>query len=357
MYPVCPQLQLSDYSPAPHKSGRMSGSCRSPKVLHGAFGSRAPIPSDRWIGYIRLHPSSPSTSSMLLTLPQETVNEIIAHLRSDDRALRSLSVASKRLTEECRRYLFASICIDSWQKFTRWSDAIPPGEDGLSRYVRELDLDTTVIWTKVPWLPDLHTIYLRSFTQVEQLKIRPLDLHRVVLMDMVDNLESFFPTVRLLSIRPTGDYSTILKFLALFPHLETTCITSPSIHEDREIADPQNFVCRGNLVIKACRISPHANILSCLTRPTTCYRSISLGLVKVETFAPLERFFEICGGSLESIQFVSCILGKDRTSSLGASHRYQHFYRPPGPLPSYFTFPIDRATERQAVSTLFQRLP
>lgn len=247
---------------------------------------------------------------MLLTLPQETVNEVIAHLRSDEHTLRALSVAAKRLTDECRRHLFASICIDSSWKFTRWCDAISPGEDGLSRYVRTLDLDTPITWSKGPWLPDPHAVHLRSFTQVEQLKIRPLDLRGGIGKDLLNCLDPFFPTVRSISIRPTGEYSTILNFLSLFPRLETTLITSPSIYENREVIDPQNFVCRGDLILKVCRIDTRANILSCLTRPTTCCRSLSLMLVKVENLAPLERFFETCGSSLESVQLIYCFFGE-----------------------------------------------
>lgn len=82
---------------------------------------------------------------MLLSLPQETVNEIIAYLRSDERALQSLSVVAKRLTDECRCHLFASVHIYSRAKLIRWCEAISPGEDGLSRYVRTLNFDTSDI--------------------------------------------------------------------------------------------------------------------------------------------------------------------------------------------------------------------
>ena len=78
---------------------------------------------------------------MLLTLPQETLNKIVVHLRDEERALQSLSLVDKRLTEECRRYLFWSINIDSEKKLQCWHDAIPPGKDGLSRYAHLLGID------------------------------------------------------------------------------------------------------------------------------------------------------------------------------------------------------------------------
>ena len=53
---------------------------------------------------------------MLLTLPQETLNEIVAHLRDEGRAPQSLPLVDKRLTEEFCRYLFWSIDIDSGKK-------------------------------------------------------------------------------------------------------------------------------------------------------------------------------------------------------------------------------------------------
>ena len=250
-------------------------------------------------------PSS-STFNMLLTLPQETVNEIIAYLRSDKRALQSLSVAAKRLTDECRRYLFALVRIDSRAKLIRWCEAISPGEDGLSRYVRTLDFDTSRTSSGLWWLTGQ---YLRSFTQVELLKIRPLALRRRD-KDLVDYLGHFSPTVRSICIQPVGQNSAILNFLALFPRLETTLIAFPFIYENLDIVDLPNLVCRGNLILEACRIATGANILSCLTRPTTCYRSIGMGLVKVDSPAPLETFFQTCGGSLESIQLINCFFGK-----------------------------------------------
>ena len=248
---------------------------------------------------------------MLLTLPQETVNEVIAHLHSDERALRSLSVVAKRLTEECRRYLFESIHIDSETKIDSWCHAIPPGEDGLSRYVHLLDFDT--------WLDGLqclsallreHPAHLYSFTQVEQLKICPLDLRKHKQKDLLDSLGHLPSTVRSIYIRPAGDYVGTLNFLALFPHLENTIIASPFIYQDPGVSDPPNPPRRGDLILKACRIDAGANILSCLTRPTTCYRRVGFGMVKVDNPAPLERFFETCSGSLQSVQFISCFFGE-----------------------------------------------
>jgi len=248
---------------------------------------------------------------MLLTLPQETVNDVIAHLHSDERALQSLSVVAKRLTEECRRYLFASIHIDSETKIDDWCLAIPPGEDELSRYVRLLDFDT---WSDGLWCLSTplreHPAHLYSFTQVEQLKICPLDPRNHKAKDLLESLGHLPSTVRSIYIRPAGDYLATLNFLALFPHLETTIITSPLIYSDPGVVDPTNLLHRGDLILKVCRVDTGANILSCLTRPTTCYRRVGLGLVKVDNPTPLERFFEACSGSLESVQFISCFFGE-----------------------------------------------
>lgn len=250
-------------------------------------------------------PSS-STFNMLLSLPQETVNEIIAYLRSDERALQSLSVVAKRLTDECRCHLFASVHIYSRAKLIRWCEAISPGEDGLSRYVRTLNFDTSQTSSGLWWLTGQ---YLRSFTQVEQLKIRPLDFHERE-KDLADHLSHFSPTVRSICIQPRGQYSAVLNFLALFPRLEITFLISPAVYEYRGVVDLPNLVCRGDLILKLCRIGSTGDILSCLTRPMTCYRSLGMGLVKVEASAPLERFFETCGGSLESIQLICCFFSE-----------------------------------------------
>ena len=271
----------------------------------------------------------PLTSNMLLTLPQETVNEVIAHLHSDERALQYLSVVAKRLTEECRRYLFASIHIASGADIFRWCHTIPPGDDGLSRYVRLLDFDTPSdgFWCLSTLLRQ-HPAHLYSFTQVEQLKICPLDLRRHTEKDLLDSLGHLPSTVRSIYIRPAGDYSSTLDFLALFPHLEATHIASPLIYQDPEVVGLPDLVRRGDLILKDCRIDTGANIFSCLTRPTSCYRRVVLGLVKMENPAPLERFFEACSGSLQSIQFISCVFGERQAQPLVASYSYRRFEGP-----------------------------
>lgn len=258
---------------------------------------------------------------MLFTLPQETVNEVIAHLRGEERTLQSLSIVAKRFTDECRRYLFASVYIDSGTKLTRWCNVIPPGEHGLSRYVHVLDLG---MWSddslRRPILQREHLVHLRSFTQVEHLKIRPLDLHQFSNQDLVECFGHFSSTVRSICLRPTGEGSALLNFLSLFPLLETTILTSPLVWGKPEDTNPANPVCRGNLILKVCRIDNRDDILGCLIRSTTCYRSLGLGLIKVDDPAPLQRFLEACAGSLESIQLVCCFFGEYRVSYLAVSY-------------------------------------
>jgi len=256
-------------------------------------------------------PWPPPTFNMFPTLPQETFNEIIAHLRGEGRTLQSLSTVAKRFTDECRRHLFASVYIDSGTKFTRWCNAIPPGEDGLSRYVHVLNLG---MWPddslRRPMILREHLVHLRSFTQVEHLKIRPLDLHEFSNQDLVEYFGHFSSTVRSISIRPKGNNSSILNFLALFPLLETTILTSALAWGTPDDTVPANPVCRGDLVLEVCKIDTRDDILDSLIRPTTCYRRLGLGLVEVDNPAPLERFLEACAASLESIQLVCCFFGE-----------------------------------------------
>lgn len=226
--------------------------------------------------------------------------------------MQSLSIAAKRFTEECRRHLFASIHIDCGTKLARWCDAIPPGEDGLSRYVRLLDVDTRS--SGLLYIPSLlhdHLVHLRSFTQVEHLKICPLDLHKFSNQDLVDCFGHFSSTVRSIYIQLMGDYQPILHLLAMFPLLESTIIISPflpwGMYGDVNLP---NLVCRGDLILKACRVDNGKSIFPYLTRPTTRYRRLGLGLVRMANPGPLERFLETCAGSLESVQFICCFFGE-----------------------------------------------
>ncbi|KAF9778967.1 hypothetical protein BJ322DRAFT_1173063 [Thelephora terrestris] len=244
---------------------------------------------------------------MLLTLPQETLYEIIAHLRGEERALQSLALVDRRLTEECRRLLFSSIHVDSTTKFVRLTLAISPEGDGLSRYVRLLSLEGEELCS-LAFLRN-HLFTLRSFTQLEHLKIRPLELtwFENGANEMAHYL-GHFPNVRSVHIQPIGSHhQTLLDFLALFPLLETTVITSPYIWPGA-LRIP-NFVCRGNLVLRACKVGDVNEIFPFFTRPTTTrYRSVGFEYVSVFDFSPFEHFFGTCGSSLESIHFINCLI-------------------------------------------------
>ena len=252
---------------------------------------------------------------MFLTLPQETLNEVVAHLRGEEHALQALSLVDRRLTEECRRHLFTSICFDSEAKLVRWCHAISPGKDGLSRYVRVLHVEGSSLCTPT-FLRD-HLANLQSFAQVEHLRITPLNLSRFTGQEL-KYFFGHFETVRSVCVRPSGSHQSLLDFLALFPLLETTVIVSPHIRGKSNGVHLPNLVCRGELVLKVCRIDCDFDegwrSLSCLTRPGTCYRKLALGLVTVLNFAPLERFFETCGSSLESVQFINLIICEYRVS-------------------------------------------
>lgn len=239
---------------------------------------------------------------MLLTLPQETLNNIIAHLHREERTLQSLSLVDRRLTEECRSHLFSSIRIDSVTKLWRWCNAISPGKDGLSRYVRFLDMQGYS-----PATLQIHLSHLRSFSRVEHLGILPLDLTEFTGQELA-HCFGHFSTVRSICTQITGGRWHILNFLALFPLLETTVVASPIVWTSGSDLEFPDLVCRGDLVLKVCRVDDEDNLLSCVTRPTTRYRRLGLGFVVVYNFAPLERFFETCGGSLESIQFISLLI-------------------------------------------------
>ena len=245
---------------------------------------------------------------MLLTLPQETLNDIVAHLRGEERALQSLSLVHRRLTEECRSHLFSSVHIDSLIKLWRWCDTISPEKDGLSRYTRFLDLNLGKLLC-TPASLEPHLVHLRAFSQVEHLGIRPFHLRRFPGQQLARYF-GHFSAVRSVCIKMSGDPRNILDFLSLFPLLETTVIKSPFIQEREDNLDLPDHVCHGDLVLKVCKVDDRAelNILSCFTRPTTRYRKLGLGLVMVHNFAPLEQFLQTCGGSLESVQFISLLI-------------------------------------------------
>ena len=252
---------------------------------------------------------------MLLTLPQETLNEIVALLRDEERALQSLSLVDRMLTDECRRYLFRSINIDSEEKLQRWNDAIPPGKDGLSRYVRILDIQALGLPSKRLNLQDNLTC-LCSFTEVEHLKIRELELYLFSIQDL-ERYFGHFPAVRSISIWKISGYTQdIPNFLPLFPRLETTVITSPDIGIKIGSVDVHftNFVYRGDFILKLAKIDAGfryerfgTNLLSCLTSSTMRYRRLGFALVTVDYFSPLELFLRACGDSVEVIQFVCCV--------------------------------------------------
>ena len=237
---------------------------------------------------------------MLLTLPQEILNDVVAYLRGEERALQSLSLVDRRLTEECRSHLFSSIRIDSADKLQRWCDAISPGKHGPSRYVRFLDISGD------PPLctPDcllVHLVHLRSFSKLESLRIRPLHLIKFP-NQYLARCFGHFPTVRSIHAEITGSPWSIFNFLALFPLLETTVISSQGVWRKDPDSDFPNLACRGDLVLTYGGID---NFLSSVTRPTTCYRRFRIGMGIVDDFSALKLFFDTCSGSLESVKFIN----------------------------------------------------
>ena len=249
---------------------------------------------------------------MPLSLPQEILNEIIAHLHAEERDLQSLSLVEKRLTEECRRHLFSSIHIDSEKKLLRWYDTIPPASR-LSRYVRLLVIDARLpAWSHSRLVLQFGLADLRSFTNVKYLTIRRLQLGLFSTQDL-EHCFGHFSTVRSVSIQQLEYFQTLPDLLALFPPLETTVITSPQICVNpRSVGvHSTNFVRRGDLVLMQARLDTNAGhgayLLSSLTWPTERYRRLGMGLVTVGDFSPLEVFLRACGRSLEVIQLINCI--------------------------------------------------
>ena len=263
-------------------------------------------PFKRRTGRVSSKASLSPTSIMLLTLPQETLNEIIGHLRSEERTLRSLSLVDRRLTEECRCYLFWSVRIDSEEKLHRWCDTISPGQDGLSRHVRLLDIGAS------PWgslcTPSVlrdHMDHLRSFTKLGHLSIRTFNPSSFSSQDLKYCFGNF-STIRSIAIWPKGDWRAILDFLTLFPLLETTTIAQPHIWGNPEGVDPPDFVRRGELILHAGWINGYDKLFSYLSRPTTRYWRLRLTRTTVEDCSALKEYFETCGGSLETLQLINC---------------------------------------------------
>ena len=264
--------------------------------------------------------------NMLLTLPQETLNHIIVYLHGEDHALRSLSLVHRRLTEECRIHLFSSIRIDSARKLRHWSNAVSPGKDGLSRYVRFLDMKWA--FSSSPASLNDHIDHLRSFSRLEHLEIRPLYLETFPSQGLAYWF-GHFSNIRSISTEINGSLYATLNFLALFPLLENTVITAPRV--SGEEADPgfSNHVYRGDLVLKICRIDDADDFLPGLTRLSTpSYRRLGLGTAIVHNFAPLERFFNACGDSLESVQFINLLIREFQVSSLTAPYSNPTFKAP-----------------------------
>ena len=249
---------------------------------------------------------------MPLSLPQEILNEIIAHLRGEERNLQSLSLTEKRFTEECRRHLFWSIHIDSEKKLYRWYDTIPPAS-GLSRYVHLLVIDARLpAWSDSRLVLQDGLARLHSFTKVEHLSICTLELNRFSGQDL-ERCFGHFSTVRSVSIQHSGYVKALPDFLALFPLLETTIIISPKIcinSRSRGVRST-NFAGRGDLVITHATIgagvSRIVDLLSSLTWPATRYRRLGMGSVVLGDLSTLEIFLRACGSSVEVVQLINCL--------------------------------------------------
>ena len=70
-------------------------------------------------------------------IPPEIVNEILGHLDTDWKSLRSCSLVSKSWVPSCRRHIFHTTVI-GLEGTARWLKRFPVPEESPARHVRDL---------------------------------------------------------------------------------------------------------------------------------------------------------------------------------------------------------------------------
>ena len=155
------------------------------------------------------HPHPSNELRLRMILPQELVEEILVHLRHDNKALRNCSLVAKSWTYPSRKLLYTRISITP-SAYRTWQEIASPTTAELLQHVHSL----RCLWFNS--LYDLHEDYLKSFR-----RLRKLDLNEVYYESDATNLfPAFQNTLSSLSLsRISFNLDVFIKLLGYFPNL------------------------------------------------------------------------------------------------------------------------------------------
>ena len=139
---------------------RKSAHTSSPSPTNHRMGSNASKPK----------PSSPLKSkfqtALTPRLPQEIIDEILDHLATDFRSLRSCALVSKSWVPSCRQPLFHTVVLTK-VAMKGWLQSFPLPEESPAHLVKNLQ-----IWTgPTDYVPEKFFEYIPWFTNVKRLSL------------------------------------------------------------------------------------------------------------------------------------------------------------------------------------------
>ena len=213
-----------------------------------------------------------------MALPCELVDEIVTHLRCDERALRNCSLVARSWTYPSQKLLYARICITP-ETYKTWQEIASPTSAELFHHVLSLT------FSRFQSLYALHEYHLESFH-----RLRHLALHNIgdIESNTVDLFPAFQNTLSSLSLhRVRLTLDTFIKLLGYFPNLKQLTLHDSAFDPERWATPLPSTPPRGKLT------------LSALSEEDT--GALLWGLRQLEPEYDELNFLEVYGNSIHSI--------------------------------------------------------
>lgn len=242
-------------------------------------------------------------------IPQEIVDEILAHLAADFGSLRSCALVSRSWVPSCRRHLFHTITFTSRETY-RWLEIFPVPEQSPAHHIRRLGFWTGLAYEGVPakffeytpWFTNAKVLTLSGFVGFQPSQM---------------SLSWRFPkSVTSLIVR-TGviDLPRIWDIMALLPNLDDLSL-SGDLTDSRAPAGvgttlSGKFGGRLELLDGIAR----KDVMSTLLEVPTGLHFTEIGIRCVhKCLLPTIGLVEACGRTLVKLSYTDDFHGKSRSS-------------------------------------------
>ena len=175
----------------------------------------------------------------MLIIP-ELVDEILNHLRHDERALRNCSLVARSWTYPSQKLIYTHIRITP-STFRTWQKIASPTSAELLRHVYSLTC------SNFNSLYGFHRGYLKSFYHLQRLTVEQVDDVGSNTVNLFQAFQSTLSSLSLLRVSLTLD--AFIGLLGYFPNLRSFHLNKPAFYPEYRTVPPPSIPPRGTLAL------------------------------------------------------------------------------------------------------------